>query len=82
MSSKDLKDKIARISHLYKSEKLRSEELDRALKHLEPQVSNSMQLQSVIASQKNQMQALEEKVAKYKREFERIAIYKDTIKKQ
>lgn len=82
MSNRDLKDKIAKISHLYKGEKLRSQELDRALKHLEPQISNSMQLQSVIANQKNQIQAFEEKILKYKKEFERINVYKDTIKKQ
>ena len=59
MSNRDLKDKIAKISHLYKSEKLRSQELDRAIKHLEPQISNSMQLQSVVANQKNQIQSFE-----------------------
>ena len=41
-----------------------------------------MQLQSIIASQKNQIQAFEEKILKYKKEFERISVYKDTIKKQ
>lgn len=45
-------------------------------------MSNSMQLQSIIASQKNQIQAFEEKILKYKKEFERISVYKDTIKKQ
>lgn len=41
-----------------------------------------MKLQSVIASQKNQIQLYEEKILKYKKEFERIGVYKDTIKKQ
>jgi hypothetical protein len=41
-----------------------------------------MQLQSFIANQKNQLQAYEEKILKYKKEYERIHVYKDTIKKQ
>ena len=41
-----------------------------------------MQLQSVIANQKNRLQVYEEKILKYKKEFERIGVYKDTIKKQ
>ena len=41
-----------------------------------------MQLNSIIASQKNNIQVLEDKVDKMKKDNERINIYKETIKKQ
>ena len=82
MSQRELKDKIIKISQLYKSERLKAKELDKALKIMQPQVSNSMQLNSVISSQKNTIQALENKIEKGKKDHDRIAIYKDTIKKQ
>ena len=41
-----------------------------------------MQLNSIIASQKNNIQVLEEKIDKMKKDNERINIYKETIKKQ
>lgn len=41
-----------------------------------------MQLNSVIISQKNNIQLLEEKIHKTKKDLERINIYKETIKKQ
>ena len=49
---------------------------------MEPQVSNTMQLNSVIINQKNSLQVLEDKVQKYKKDNDRINIYKETIKKQ
>lgn len=62
MSPKELKEKIIKISQLYKSERVKNRELDKSLKALEPQVSNSMQLNSVISSQKNALQVLEDKI--------------------
>ena len=41
-----------------------------------------MQLNSIIANQKNSMQVLEERIDKMKKDNERINIYKETIKKQ
>lgn len=41
-----------------------------------------MQLNSVILNQKNAIQVLEEKIEKFKKDNDRITIYKDTIKKQ
>ena len=49
---------------------------------MQPQVSNVMQLNSVILNQKNSIQVLEEKIAKFKKDNDRINIYKQTIKKQ
>ena len=49
---------------------------------MEPQVSNTMQLNSVILNQKNNIQSLEEKIQKFKKDNDRINIYKETIKKQ
>lgn len=49
---------------------------------MEPQVSNTMQLNSIILNQKNNIQVLQEKVEKFKKDNDRITIYKETIKKQ
>lgn len=49
---------------------------------MEPQVSNTMQLNSMIINQKNTIQMLEQKVEKYKKDNERITVYKQAIKKQ
>jgi len=49
---------------------------------MEPQISNTMQLNSVIAAQKNTIQILNDKNDRMLKEQERINVYKDTIKKQ
>ncbi len=49
---------------------------------MEPQISNTMQLNSVIASQKNNMQILNDKIERMTKEHERINVYKETIRKQ
>jgi hypothetical protein len=49
---------------------------------MEPQISNTMQLNSVIVAQKNSLQTQGERMDKMAKDFERIAVYKDTIRKQ
>lgn len=39
-------------------EKIKNRDLDRTVKTMEPQISNTMQLNSVIAAQKNNIQIL------------------------
>lgn len=48
-----------KISQLYKGERIQNKELEKAIKVMEPQVSNVMQLNSVILNQKNNIQVLE-----------------------
>ena len=62
MSQRELKDKIIKISQLYKAERVQNKELEKAIKVMEPQVSNVMQLNSVIANHKNTIHMLEEKI--------------------
>ena len=71
-----------KISQLYKIERVKNRELDRTVKAMEPQISNTMQLNSVIVAQKNQIQTMNEKVGRMVKENERINVYKETIKKQ
>jgi hypothetical protein len=61
MSLRDLKEKIVKISQLYKVERVKNRELDRTVKAMEPQISNTMQLNSIIVSQKNHIQTLTDK---------------------
>lgn len=49
---------------------------------MEPQISNTMQLNSVIVAQKNSIQQLTERTERMVKDQERINIYKETIKKQ
>lgn len=49
---------------------------------MEPQISNTMQLNSVIVAQKNAIQNLTDRTERMAKEQERINIYKETIKKQ
>ena len=58
MNMRDLKEKIVKISQLYKVERVKNRDLDRTVKAMEPQISNTMQLNSVIAAQKNNIQIL------------------------
>jgi predicted oxidoreductase len=64
MNIRDLKEKIVKISQLYKSERIKSRELEKTIKVMEPQISNSMQLNSIIAAQKNQNQILSDRLEK------------------
>lgn len=43
---------------------------------MEPQISNSMQLNSIIVSQKNSIQTLQERLDKLTKDYERIGVYK------
>lgn len=49
---------------------------------MEPQISNTMQLNSVILSQKNNIQTLNDKIDRMIKEHQRINVYKETIRKQ
>ena len=49
---------------------------------MQPQISNTMQLNSVIVAQKNNIQTLNDKVERMAKDQERIGVYKETIKKQ
>lgn len=49
---------------------------------MEPQISNTMQLNSIIVAQKNNIQTLNDKISRMVKEHERINVYKETIKKQ
>lgn len=82
MGVRELKEKIVKMSQLYKLERVRSRELDKTIKLMEPQISNTMQLNSVIVAQKNAIQNLTERTERMAKEQERINVYKDTIKKQ
>jgi predicted oxidoreductase len=82
MSMRDLKEKIVKISQLYKVERVKNRDLDRTVKAMEPQISNTMQLNSIIAAQKNNIQILNQKIDRMVKEHERINVYKETIRKQ
>ena len=41
------------MSQLYKGERIKNKDLEKSIGIMEPQVSNAMQLNSVIANQKN-----------------------------
>ena len=41
-----------------------------------------MQLNSVIAAQKNTIQSLNERAERLTKDYERVGVYKDTIRKQ
>lgn len=49
---------------------------------MEPQISNTMQLNSIIVAQKNNIQTLNDKISRMVKEHERINVYKETIRKQ
>ena len=82
MTPRELRDKIAQMAQLYKMERSRNRELDRTIQVMEPQVSNTMQLNSVIAAQKNTIQSLNERAERLTKDYERVEVYKDTIRKQ
>jgi hypothetical protein len=82
MGIRELKEKIVKMSQLYKLERVRSRELDKTIKLMEPQISNTMQLNSVIVAQKNAIQNLTERTERMAKDQERINVYKETIKKQ
>lgn len=52
------------------------------MKTMEPQISNTMQLNSIIVAQKNNIQTLNDKINRMAKEHERINVYKETIRKQ
>lgn len=59
MSLRELKQKIVQISMLYKAERVRTKQMDGTIKSMEPQIANTMQLSSLLNTQKNTIQTLQ-----------------------
>ena len=82
MDPAELRDKIVKLAGMYKNERGKVKELEATIRILEPQVSSNMQLQSSVGGLENKLKALMAKQGEAKKELERVALYKDTIKKQ
>ena len=82
MDPASLRDKIVKLAGMYKNERGKVKELEATIRILEPQVSSNMQLQSSVGGLENKLKALMAKQGEAKKELERVALYKDTIKKQ
>jgi hypothetical protein len=82
MSLPELKSKIIKLAQNYRSERMRNEEFEKALKSAQNEISNSRK----IAAELEELQKLHEedsqKFLNLQKETQKISLYRETIKKQ
>lgn len=82
MSLPELKSKIIKLAQAYRSERIRNEEFEKALKQAHLEISNSRKL----ALELEQLQKIHEEDSKkfldLQKETQKIGLYRETVKKQ
>jgi hypothetical protein len=82
MSVPELKSKIIKLAQAYRAERMRNEELDKAFRQAQTEISNARK----ISQELEQMQKIHEedtqKFLDMQKETQKVSLYRETIKKQ
>jgi hypothetical protein len=82
MSLPELKSKIIKLAQAYRSERMRNEEFDKALRQAQSEITNARK----IGQELEEMQKLHEedtqKFLDMQKETQKVSLYRETIKKQ
>ena len=82
MDAGQLRDKILKLAQAYRSERLRNEEFERALKSANKDLCNAKQMQTELENLQHDHAAKARRLLELKKEISKINLYKDTIRKQ
>ncbi|KRX05194.1 C2 domain [Pseudocohnilembus persalinus] len=82
MSAEELRNKILKLAQAYRDERVRNEEFDKALKNAQREIAQSRQLQHELDLTQRRHAENAKKLLIYQQEIQKIAVYKETIRKQ
>ena len=82
MDSQELRNKILKLAQAYRSERIRNEEFERALKSANQDLANAKQLQTELENVSHAHTKKAKKLMELNKEIAKINLYKDTIRKQ
>lgn len=82
MDSTELRNKILKLAQAYRTERIRNEEFERALKSANQDLANAKQMQTELENVSHANTEKTRKLMELKKEIAKINLYKDTIRKQ
>mmetsp|Transcript_38726 Transcript_38726/g.44333 ORF Transcript_38726/g.44333 Transcript_38726/m.44333 type:complete len:329 (-) Transcript_38726:27-1013(-) len=82
MGSTELRNKILKLAQAYRTERIRNEEFERALKSANQDLANAKQLQTELENVSHAHTKKAKKLMELNKEIAKINLYKDTIRKQ
>ena len=82
MGIEELRHKILKLAHGYRTERLRNEEFEKALKAAQIDIQHSKKLKMEFETLQNAHQQKAKKLLDMQREVQKVNLYKDTIRKQ
>ena len=82
MSNEDLKVKVIKLAQAYRSERIRNEYFEKALKSANIDLSQTKRVQAELDTVKSSYNKLRTNFQAVNKEMQKIAVYKDTVRKQ
>lgn len=82
MSNEDLKVKVIKLAQAYRSERIRNEYFEKALKSANVDLAQTKRVQAELDNVKINYNKLKSNFQTVNKEMQKIAIYKDTVRKQ
>ena len=82
MSNEELKHKVIKLAQAYRSERIRNEYFEKALKSANVDLVQTKRVTTELENVKNQYDKLRGNYSQVNKEMQKIGLYKDTIRKQ
>ena len=82
MSNEDLKRKVIKLAQAYRSERIRNEYFEKALKSANVDLAQTKRVSTELENLKDKHDKLRAHFAQLNKEMQKIGLYKDTIRKQ
>jgi hypothetical protein len=82
MTSEELKAKVVKLAQAYRSERLRNEEFERALKSANVDLVQAKQTQAELENMQQAYGDAMRRLSDFSKEVQKTSLFKDTIKKQ
>jgi len=81
MSNEELKHKVIKLAQAYRSERIRNEYFEKALKSANVDLVQTKRVTTELENVKNQYDKLRNNFSSINKEMQKIGLYKDTIRK-
>ena len=82
MSNEDLKRKVIKLAQAYRSERIRNEYFEKALKSANVDLAQTKRVSTELENLRDKHEKLRGAFSQLNKEMQKIGLYKDTIRKQ
>jgi hypothetical protein len=82
MSNEDLKHKVIKLAQAYRSERIRNEYFEKALKSANVDLAQTKRVATELETLKGSYDKLRINFSQMNKELQKVGVYKDTIRKQ